>query len=98
MGTILVVIFTLSVGMFGLLIATGVNYYRNKSHGSCETCTIYNGKSVELKSTLSCPNCGYKKAEMMPTDVCAFFFITVKNTKKGVENFDFYSFSLTINS
>jgi hypothetical protein len=62
------------IGMFGLLIATGVNYYRNKLYGTCKTCTIYNGKSVELKSTLTCPNCGYKKTEMMPTDACAFFY------------------------
>ncbi|TDE45063.1 MerC domain-containing protein [Flavobacterium rhamnosiphilum] len=62
------------IGMFGLLIATGVNYYRNKSHGTCETCTIYNGKSVELKSTLICPNCGHKKDEIMPTDACQFFY------------------------
>jgi hypothetical protein len=62
------------IGMFGLLIATGVNYYRNKLHNACGTCTMYNGKSVELKSILTCPNCGDKKAEMMPTDACVFFY------------------------
>ena len=61
-------------GMFGILIATGVNYYRNKLHGSCDTCAIYNGKSVELKSTLRCPNCGHKKDEMMPTEACQYFY------------------------
>lgn len=61
-------------GMFGLLIATVVNYYRNKLHGSCETCVSYNGKTVELKSTLSCPKCGNKKDEIMPTDACTFFY------------------------
>lgn len=61
-------------GMFGILIATGVNYYRNKLHGSCDTCAIYNGKSVELKSTLTCPNCGHKKEEIMPTDACQYFY------------------------
>lgn len=62
-------------GMFGILIATGVNYYRNKLHGSsCDTCTIYNGKSVETKSTLTCPNCGFKKEEIMPTDACQYFY------------------------
>ncbi len=64
----------LYTGMFGILIATGVNYYRNKLHGNCDTCTIYNGKSVELKSTLTCPNCSYKKEEIMPTDACQFFY------------------------
>jgi hypothetical protein len=61
-------------GMFGLLIATVVNYYRNKLHGSCETCATYNGKTVELKSTLTCPKCGHKKYEIMPTDACTFFY------------------------
>jgi hypothetical protein len=62
------------MGMFGLLLATGINYYRNKLHGMCDTCAIYNGKSVELKSTLTCPNCSYKKDEIMPTDACQFFY------------------------
>ncbi len=64
----------LYAGMFGLLMATIVNYYRNKLHGTCDTCTIYNGKLVELKSTLTCPNCGHKKEEIMPTDACQFFY------------------------
>lgn len=66
--------YSLYVGMLGLLIATGVNYYRNKLYGSCETCSTYNGKGVELKSTLTCPNCGHKKDEIMPTDACAYFY------------------------
>lgn len=61
-------------GMLGLLIATGVNYFRNKLHGSCETCGTYNGKKVELKSTLTCPKCGHKKDEIMPTDACVYFY------------------------
>lgn len=64
----------LYAGMLGLLIATGVNYYRNKLNCSCETCTNYNGKTVELKSTLTCPKCGHKKDEIMPTDACTFFY------------------------
>jgi predicted ferric reductase len=62
------------IGMFGLLIATGINYYSNKLDGTCNTCTTYNGKSVELKSTLTCPNCEHKKDEIMPTDACQFFY------------------------
>lgn len=62
------------IGMFGLLIATGVNYYKNKLYGTCDTCTIYNGKSVKLKSTLTCPDCGNNKDEIMPTDACQFFY------------------------
>lgn len=61
-------------GMFGLFIATIINYYRNRLHGNCETCATYEGKIVELKSTITCPNCGHKKAEMMPTNACEFFY------------------------
>lgn len=67
-------IYFIYLGMFGLLVATGINYYRNRSNGSCDTCISYNGKEVELKSTITCPNCGYKKAEIMPTNACAFFY------------------------
>lgn len=62
------------IGMFGILIATVVNYYLNKLKGNCKTCTTYEGKTVELKSTLTCPNCGHKKEELMPTDACQYFY------------------------
>ncbi|MFV8271290.1 GDCCVxC domain-containing (seleno)protein [Flavobacterium sp. GT2N3] len=39
---------------------------------------MYEGKTVELKSTLTCPNCGNKKEELMPTDACQFFYECVK--------------------
>ena len=67
-------IYFIYTGMFGLLIATGVNYYRHKLHGTCSTCTSQGGSSVELKSTITCPNCGHKKDEIMPTDACQFFY------------------------
>ncbi|MBM6499425.1 MerC domain-containing protein [Flavobacterium macrobrachii] len=74
----------LYTGMFGLLIATIVNYHRNKLHYGCNTCTMYNGKSVELKSKITCPHCGHKKEEMMPTDACQFFY-ECENCKKIVK-------------
>lgn len=64
----------LYAGMFGLLIATIWNYYRNKRQGICNTCAIYMGKTVELQSTLICPDCGHKKSEIMPTDACVYFY------------------------
>ena len=64
----------LYVGMFGLLIATIWNYKRNKMNGTCDTCTTYNGKTVETQSTLTCPDCGHKKTEIMPTDACVYFY------------------------
>ena len=30
--------------------------------------------NIELKSTLTCPDCGYKKDEEMPTNACKFFY------------------------
>ncbi|MCK9403624.1 MAG: MerC domain-containing protein [Chitinophagaceae bacterium] len=64
----------LYAGMFGLLVATIWNFKRNKMHGTCDTCTTYNGKTVELQSTITCPNCGHIKDEMMATDSCMFFY------------------------
>jgi len=64
----------LYTGMFGLFIATIWNYKRNKMHGTCDTCTVYNGKIVELHSTITCPHCGYQKDEMMPTNACQYFY------------------------
>ena len=29
---------------------------------------------IELKSTITCPECGYKKEEEMPTDACQYFY------------------------
>lgn len=61
-------------GMLGLLAATGWNYQRNKRHGPFVTPGTYNGKAVELATTLTCPNCGHKKSELMPTDACVYFY------------------------
>ena len=62
------------IGMFGMLAATIVNYYRNRLHGNCDTCTEYNGKTVELETIITCPECSHKKTEMMPTDSCQYFY------------------------
>ena len=32
------------------------------------------GRTVELKSTITCPNCGHMKKQIMPTDACQFFY------------------------
>lgn len=31
-------------------------------------------KTIELTSILTCPHCGYKKEEIMPTDACQYFY------------------------
>lgn len=67
-------IYFLYSGMFGLLAATIWNYQRNKFHKACCASIAQNGKDVELRSTITCPNCGHKKEEFMPTDACQFFY------------------------
>jgi hypothetical protein len=29
---------------------------------------------IELRSTLTCPRCGHRATETMPTDACQFFY------------------------
>ena len=31
-------------------------------------------EEIELHSTITCPNCGHKKDEIMPTDACSYFY------------------------
>ena len=31
-------------------------------------------KTIELKSTITCPKCGHQKQEVMPTDACQYFY------------------------
>lgn len=38
-------------------------------------------KNIILKSEITCPNCEYKKLEMMPTDSCQYFY-ECENCKK----------------
>jgi hypothetical protein len=38
------------------------------------TYTTFNGITVEIKSILTCPNCGQTKEEIMPVDSCVYFY------------------------
>ncbi len=31
-------------------------------------------KKIILESTITCPECGYKQKETMPTDACQYFY------------------------
>ena len=31
-------------------------------------------KEIQLQSVLTCPKCGYQRAEAMPTDACQYFY------------------------
>jgi hypothetical protein len=33
-----------------------------------------NNKTIEFKSTITCPNCGHQKTEAMPADACVYFY------------------------
>jgi len=42
---------------------------------------------TQLISTITCPECGHKKEETMPTDACQFFY-ECKNCKKVLRPLD----------
>ena len=49
---------------------------------------VFAMKIIQLKSTITCPVCGYSKEETMPEDACSFFYEcenckTVLKPKKG---------------
>lgn len=45
-----------------------INYYETK------TVTLMKHTNINLTSIISCPKCGYKKQEIMPTDACQYFY------------------------
>ena len=50
-------------GLFGLIAATLWNYLSARR-----------GKQPVLRSTMTCPHCGDKSEETMPTNACVFFY------------------------
>lgn len=32
------------------------------------------GETVQLTSTITCPHCGHRQSEQMPTDACVYFY------------------------
>jgi len=69
-------------------------YYVDRLNGKTEYAGLFNNiccghdstnestnLDVELKSTITCPNCEYAKAEDMPTNACQFFY-ECENCKK----------------
>lgn len=55
----------LYAGMFGMLAASIWNFKRNRLHKANE---------IKLHSTITCPDCGHSKEEIMPTNACTFFY------------------------
>ena len=53
---------------FVLVGIGGYEYYRKRQSNNSDTMTVL------LKSTITCPECGHKKEETMPTNACQFFY------------------------
>lgn len=56
---------TLYVGLFGLLAGTLWNYFSSRTRRD---------QQPVLLSVITCPNCGHKNDETMPTNACVFFY------------------------
>jgi hypothetical protein len=56
----------LYVGMFGMLLSSITDLYKTRQYKKMD--------KIELQSIITCPECGYKKEETMPTDACTFFY------------------------
>jgi hypothetical protein len=54
-------------GLAGLAVASIWNLVAKRQAGSC--C-----QPVELQSVITCPHCGHKKQETMPTNACVYFY------------------------
>jgi histidinol phosphatase-like enzyme len=54
--------------MFGLIIASIINYYETR------ILKIMKNNGVDLKSVVTCPHCRHQKEETMPTDACQYFY------------------------
>ncbi|TBR19094.1 MAG: MerC domain-containing protein [Chitinophagaceae bacterium] len=63
------------IGMTGLLVSAVYNFYIiRKNNINCKPCSADDNSKVELNSTITCPHCGFKKIETMPTNACQFFY------------------------
>jgi len=69
---------TMYIGMVGLMISSLMNYYESK------IINLMKNTGVILQSTITCPHCGHKKEETMPTDSCQFFY-ECENCKKTLK-------------
>src|SRR5438067_9856246 len=52
-------------GLLGLLAASGWNYFAARR---------YRGTKPILQSLITCPKCGHRAEETMPTNACLFFY------------------------
>jgi hypothetical protein len=69
---------TMYIGMVGLMMVSLMNYYESK------IVNLMKNAGIILKSTITCPHCGFRKEETMPTDACQFFY-ECENCKKVIK-------------
>ncbi len=41
---------------------------------TCDKCNNYSEKSIVTQTVITCPNCGFKKNEIMPLDACVYYY------------------------
>jgi hypothetical protein len=58
-----------------------VKIFGNTEGGTSTTVKAPKKVNIVLQSTITCPNCGYRKEETMPTDACQYFY-ECENCKK----------------
>ncbi|MBI1976081.1 MAG: MerC family mercury resistance protein [Candidatus Omnitrophica bacterium] len=68
----------LYAGLFGLLLAALANTLAKSRCKSCRISPI----TVERKSIIKCPHCGFEKEEVMPTEACQYYYVCTNCHKK----------------
>lgn len=58
-------------GLTGISVMAILNTVEHRRHALC--CKP-SEQSVQVRSTITCPHCGFAKEETMPSDACQFFY------------------------
>ena len=58
-------------GLVGIGIMAVLNTIEHRRHAACCTPSQH---SIQIRSTITCPKCGFQKEEIMPSDACQFFY------------------------
>ena len=53
-------------GLIGLIVSAVWGYLENRKCAVCQP-------AIQTRSTLTCPHCGFRSTETMPTDACLYF-------------------------
>jgi hypothetical protein len=54
-------------GLAGLAVSAAWGYVENRRRGACQPV-------IQTQSRLTCPQCGFRATETMPTDACLYFY------------------------